>query len=578
MFMKRILSTYILLLLLVCIVACGRKDDADFSRIDALCDSDPRLAMSMLDSIDPYSLSEGGRHRYDLLTIKSRDKAYVCHTSDSLILDVIDYYSSHGSDDLYAESLYYGGRVYSDLGDLPTALEYFQKSLDRIPDDKNHLKFKGNVLSQTGRLLDDINLGSEAIPYIKNSIECSRQLNDSINIAYDNLLLVFHYRRNSDYISARKHLMEALRYSNPLAEEDKAWIQVEYASLLSSENKIDSALLVVRSMPPLVDSVCYNYTLAVSSNIYRLAGIRDTAYLYARKLIQEKDFKYGRSGYRILFSRDIFPMIPSDTIQSLMLGYESQIDKYLNTYEAKEALIQQSKYNYALHVREKEQSERQKSLLLIFSLVLISVVSCGLLYYKYKNARTEIRLRMALQVAEMIEKKQIKSEDADSTASDDKNERREVIMPSSLPASLIPDDSLKMELLEKLSSIGEEGDTAPVVDDFLLQSKEYEILLKCINTGKDIVYDTCLWKSLEEKVNISSPDFKVRLRILSSERMTAPEFEVALLIRFGISPKNMSILLARKKSTVSDRRSSLARKIFGDNFDNRALDRLILRM
>lgn len=49
------------------------------------------------------------------------------HTSDSLILDVIDYYSSNDDRNLYPEVLYYGGRVYSDLGDYPTSLSYFRK-------------------------------------------------------------------------------------------------------------------------------------------------------------------------------------------------------------------------------------------------------------------------------------------------------------------------------------------------------------------------------------------------------------------------------------------------------------------
>ena len=121
--MKRLIFLPILIGLMC--GACSKKSpvDAKFEEINILCDTDPHIAMSMLDSIDYGVLSTADRHRYDLLSIKSRDKAYVRHASDSLILDVVEYYDGHRKSGLYPEALYYGGRVYSDIGDLPTALE-----------------------------------------------------------------------------------------------------------------------------------------------------------------------------------------------------------------------------------------------------------------------------------------------------------------------------------------------------------------------------------------------------------------------------------------------------------------------
>lgn len=144
---------FFIILIAVALFACSRGRNEKLEEIDALCDSHPRLAMLMLDSIDYNHFSSADRHRFDLLSIKSRDKAYVRHTSDSLILDVIDYYQSHQKSGLYPEALYYGGRVYSDIGDLPTALTYFQKAIDVIPDNKENLRFKSIVNNQTGRLL-----------------------------------------------------------------------------------------------------------------------------------------------------------------------------------------------------------------------------------------------------------------------------------------------------------------------------------------------------------------------------------------------------------------------------------------
>ena len=383
------MSTYILLLLLVCMVSCGRKDDADFSRIDALCDSDPRLAMSMLNSIDPHTLSEGGRHRYDLLTIKSRDKAYVCHTSDSLILDVIDYYSSHGSDDLYAESLYYGGRVYSDLGDLPTALEYFQKSLDRIPDNKNHLKFKGNVLSQTGRLLKGLMMTDQATEYLKRSIKCYTQLKDTTALFYDNILLAEINFILRDIRSVRTNLLEAERYSKNMDEYDHVWLKAEYALLLLKERKIDSALSVIRPLPNKADSLCRDYILSIASEIYQKAGIKDTAYTYAKMLSANEDFDYAKVGFQLMFSSSLNDKIPQDSLIDYVRAYRSTVDSILRRQNSESLIIQNSQYNYSRYLNmAKDLSGRHKNLtILIVCLIMVLVPALYVTFLLLKSNR-----------------------------------------------------------------------------------------------------------------------------------------------------------------------------------------------
>ncbi len=144
----------------------------------------PEEALQCLDSINPAGLTEADRHYYDFLTVKATDKAYILHQSDSLILDVINYYASHDEDKLYPEVLYYGGRVYTDLGDGPLALRYYHQAIDeskKQPDPE--LEYR--LLSQTGRLLNSINLFDEAVPYIEAALEIERKDNDTLKIIND---------------------------------------------------------------------------------------------------------------------------------------------------------------------------------------------------------------------------------------------------------------------------------------------------------------------------------------------------------------------------------------------------------
>ncbi len=569
---------WILFLLIVFLGGCGNKHSEEFDRIDALCDRDPHLAMAMLDSMDVRPMSKSDRHRYDLLAIKSRDKAYVQHSSDSLILDVISWYEEHKRDSHYAEALYYGGRVYSDLGDFPTALDYFHKALDVVPNDKQNLLLRTNILSQTGRLLEGLRLYSDTIPYVEQTAENGKILGDSVNLVYDNLLLEAIYRDIEDYTSARKYLMEAFRYSKNISIEDQAWINVEFANILKLEGKTDSALNIVRPLVSKVDTLCRNYTLGVASDIYRSAGILDTAYMYSRELAKSEHFNSKRLGFWVLLSKEVFPLIPRDSLPSLIDDYESNIEKFLDTHESQEALIRQSKYNYSLHVKEREKVEKQKSLILQLSIIFLSVSIIAILFYKYKHLNSEMRLRMALQVVERIEERLMLQMPDRINAEDNPDLPHKTQTYRELPSSLMKRISPKDELLKKLELISARRDDTPTVDVGLHDTSIFKTLRTHIRNGKGISYNVKIWKDIEEAVNLSSPDFKERLELLASGKMSKNEYEIALLIRFGILPKEMTILLNRSKSAISDRRSSLARKIFGNNYNTKALDRLILFM
>lgn len=75
------------LMLLCC---SDHRSDGRLARIAATVSESPVEALVALDSMDRRSLCEADRHYHDLLTIEARDKAYITHASDSLILDVID--------------------------------------------------------------------------------------------------------------------------------------------------------------------------------------------------------------------------------------------------------------------------------------------------------------------------------------------------------------------------------------------------------------------------------------------------------------------------------------------------------
>ena len=132
----RVAAVIVILWCLFSVCSCGggSKMDARFQEIDRLTDSLPLEAIRRLDSVNTAGLSEKELYRYRLLWIKSRDKAYITHRSDTLILDVIDYYNINALKDRNVRSLIDSrileSQVYQELKDMIDSNECIGKSDD----------------------------------------------------------------------------------------------------------------------------------------------------------------------------------------------------------------------------------------------------------------------------------------------------------------------------------------------------------------------------------------------------------------------------------------------------------------
>ena len=211
----------LLILLVVCMITgCNdRARENSFNEIESRISTDPKAAVLFVDSLAADSawsagMSKAERARFDLLRVKSADKAYVRHTSDSLIRTVLEYYEKHTGSEQYPEALYYGGRVYSDLGDSPTALRYFQQALDALSGETD-LRLKGTVLSQTARLMNRMRMYDQAQTYLKEVIAINEQSRDTASLAYDYELSGAIYMHTDSLDQARILFDKALALSEP---------------------------------------------------------------------------------------------------------------------------------------------------------------------------------------------------------------------------------------------------------------------------------------------------------------------------------------------------------------------------
>ncbi len=557
---------------LICICGCSDSHNGkELQRLYKLCDSEPRQALLALDSIDYVGLSEKDRHFYDLISIKGRDNAYARIESDSIVLDLIDYYSSDRSDDLFLQSLYYAGRVYTRLGDYPTAIDYFKRLLKEIPERPENMEFIGRVQSQTGRLLQELRRNDEAIPYIKKAIYNLKQTGDSVSVVYDNLQLVKVFEEDSDIANAKRYLAEAIEYSDHLQDEGKAWIQSEKASIFVREGKEDSAMMIMKPLTRLVDSLYNTYTYRPTGKFFKDGS--DAGYIYAKEHSFSRDFNN-----RIVVTQRMVPLIPKDSAQSFVLEYESRVDEYMHRYESEEEMMQKTKLNYDTHLKARRKAEAEKKRLIWGACILLLIAAVVAVYFRIRSLKNELRLRMAISIMEKIEFA-AKFENATLLPQQDKDREEYIRRIKALPMVLPDKTSLKEELLSRLKAISDEDLSKSAGEDELKKSPVMETLQQMLAEGKGISQSNHeIWQDIENAVESVSPGFRTKLEVLASGKVTKSEYQVALLAKFGITPKNISALLYRSKSAITDRRSSLAKKIFGPKANTSALDRLIVRL
>lgn len=88
-------------------------------------------------------------------------------------------------------------------------------------------------------------------------------------------------------------------------------------------------------------------------------------------------------------------------------------------------------------------------------------------------------------------------------------------------------------------------------------------------------YQEQLWNDLEQLICAVSPNFRSQLMILTDNRMTVTDYQLALLMRCRFTITQIATLLNRSKNTISTRRISLSQKIFGKGGNAKSADNLI---
>lgn len=297
--MKRdVMNNKLLLgLLLLLLSACGKDDGLlnKMEQIKLIGNAQPELAISMLDSIqiDVVDASEYARMKYELLSIRLRDKADIIPTSDVAIKKLVSYFEQKGTLLEKQEVHYYAGSVYRDLDDAPRALEHFFNSLEYAekasPCDSLTLR---NTYSNLQYIYFRVQDYADALVMARHELSINKQLNDDLLTSYMHMASSFV---GLDSLKQAEKACDSAFEEIRKSEDDSAY-QAALILLLCQYSQLDCMIKAKQVRTRIITDPLYDYdafSCIAFAEFYESVGKKDSAILYLKRVLDDNNDMYN---------------------------------------------------------------------------------------------------------------------------------------------------------------------------------------------------------------------------------------------------------------------------------------------
>lgn len=556
--------------LLLCFCACGRKPYPQSLIVaDSLANVQPDSAIALLNTMKDSmrAESESTQMYYQLLCIKANDKAYIRHTSDSLILSVLHYYIKKDDERHLPEAYYYAGRVYRDLGDAPQALAYFAKAIEASPKDANQ-RLKSKIYSQMGTLFLYQKTYDEALKMFKEAQKCDIALKDSIGMIFNLKDIADAYRCIDKNDSSLYYFRKAYDLANIHKDyELMALVQSQIASLYTELGKYDLAQQALQPSLKNIDIPSKSGIYSIASKLYRQTGRIDSAIHYYKELLQCGTIYAKQSAHKSLAQIAIDHNSPQEALLHLRqyIQCTDSIHKITDTETIRRL---NSLYNYQLREKVNKQlmaeNEQKQNFIIIISLISLFALVLLFAYLQYAR-RKNLQLKIQLEKLEQLKDEQYRK----SNRFIEENKRKIKELEQKIQEGSQANNVLKAQLEEQIEMTLCANKQAEIeltrrkqAGTVLFESIIYKYIQEQLNTTKvsKKLLSNDNWKELEETINATYKGFTENLRKLCE--LNDHEYHVCLLIKIHKSPIEIAKLTVHSKEAITSTRRRLYEKVF----------------
>ena len=562
----------LIIVAVVCIaVVAGCTDNSrlrdEIDRAGRLADTRPDSAIALLDSLSPAinQADRATRMRYDLMLIKSRDKTYIEHRNDSMIAPVVEYFTDHTDPDLTPLALYYAGRVYSDLGDAPRALDYYQKAVNAIGDDTiKHYGLYKICHSQIAELFMHQHLFNYALNSAIKAVDLSSP--ETLHWDYEMIACIYYEIGTIDSsLTYYKRAYDSALKNNPAGISRVKQQMASFFYHCGEYSKADSILsTLMTNYPADLKNQVYS---TKASNTIKIEGY-EAAFPYLKWLADSGNIygqTYGNGELANYYSYIAEKYDAAEKYDSAAMHLRSYIklQDSINKITQIEA-VEKVKGMYDYSIREKDnkilrtENRLRRELNVALAFILAAVVFIGWILFRDSN-----RKRMVLRYKNIALKSIL-----DDTRKSTKEYQQEMqAKVDSLTKQLDVIDSVKAtatELAIKKSEILLSDSILTVEERAqqhirLLEKPVISYLKNGLTKGESLNTTKALVEP-EKCVNDIYPEFKHKLISICGVNIT--EYNVSLLLKSGFSPSEISKLLSKSNETISSIRRRLMKKVF----------------
>ena len=577
---KKLNTLFTWILLPILFVSCTGNKAYDKLLIKAdsimnIDDDSAEVAIRMMQSIKPElsQFSKSQKKRYELLYHKALNKAYIDFTSDSTMLEVVDYYEQHGSANEKMLAYYILGCVYRDMHEAPMALEYYNKATELADTTVKDCDYATlcRIYSQMGFLFAKQHLPHQELASLDKAVKYAYLAKDTLNAIryYQNKQAIYASQNKLDSaIIINNQAAKLFKQIGALKEANIAFgCNFEYylkKKMLKEAEEAFKAYLSTNYHGNDNWKDAYAYILYERGSYYLAVGKKDSAYSCLKQSFeQSKSFSNLAASTRGLAQYYAKTSNPVLAAKYALLSSAYNDSDLIATRQGQLQQVQ-AMYNYNrnkdIAYKAQLKAEQRMSIIyiVIICAILLFIVSISIYRKRFRLRNKRIAMVQKMyndSVQQLNEARQelLKLQDLnENTIATLVKEKEEIIQKLQMEVRKYEEANIGHNLLE--------------LEKQLKQSPIYQQLVYLENHPLEKMTKND-WSNLEETVEkfvYGFADLK--------QKLNTKEYHICLLVKLHFSPSTISSLIGTSLSDISNSRRRMLAKICGNSGNGKDFD------
>ena len=569
------LLIYIIITALISTTSCHRSEHTEqqLLMMDTLSDVNPNTVLLMLDSMDLSTMSRSERMHAELLRGKAMNKAYVNFTTDSVMLEVVDWYERHGNANQKMLAYYILGCAYRDLEDALSALKYLNLAVDAVDesDEDCDLNTLMRVYSQMGGLYQRVAAFENERIADSNAERLAWQIGDTISalrLMWLQACCLYDSRNQSQAIMILDSIAQFTEKNGIQEDPDLIYpIKTDYylerkdikcAEILLREYEYKTGILT-ESLDTLNYDMAHFY---LKGKYYNIAQKPDSAIQMFNKLLhllgQRPLYTSQRHGlkevcYQGLTEAYSLKHNPDSVIKYANL-YCQWNDSSTRAKSSEHLLRYQSLYNYT-KIQEQALKAEQKASHLRVTMILLVVIGIAIaiivwsIYQKRLKKERQKQIETNKGYQSLLHEIEKSAEELQLVKTDSERFQRE-----------------KESEIQKLQTAlamyqDNEQSVEQWSDERAIFACDIAKHLHSLSSHAQNATPNEL-NSLLDTAQNAFPKFYANITD-ASKGLSHTEIIISILIRFRFIPSEISLLLGLSSQRITNLKSSINQKLFG---------------